>query len=167
MKLVPAVVAPSLLNAGFSFARPVKFVVGRMPSSTEITTGFSFPVCGSTIFHFKTLAIKVRNIQPSHGKNLIQQQVYLCQNWDNLIFELSRSSCSSCSLVRNNLQQNIVGIRPLVVLLKAIDILIEFKNLTAAWSCSSRVTPNRCATFSEVMPIGRRQSRACAKASTY
>jgi hypothetical protein len=46
----PAVVVPSFLNAGFSLARSVRLVVGRIPSSTEIVTGFSSPVFGSTIF---------------------------------------------------------------------------------------------------------------------
>ncbi|KAF5822106.1 hypothetical protein HanXRQr2_Chr01g0022641 [Helianthus annuus] len=47
---IPAVVVPSFLNDGFSFARSAIFVLGLIPSSTDIITGFSSPVFGSTIY---------------------------------------------------------------------------------------------------------------------
>jgi hypothetical protein len=50
MKIIPAVVVPSFLNTGFSFARSDNVAFGRIPSSTEIVTGFSSPVLGSTIY---------------------------------------------------------------------------------------------------------------------
>jgi hypothetical protein len=46
--MLPAVVVPSFLNAGLSFAKSVKFAFGRIPSSTEIVTGISSPVFGFT-----------------------------------------------------------------------------------------------------------------------
>lgn len=48
--MIPAVVLPFFLNAGFSFAKSAMFVFGRIPSSTEIVTGISSPVFGFTIF---------------------------------------------------------------------------------------------------------------------
>ena len=49
-RLIPAVVVPFFLNTGFSFARSDIIALGLIPSSTEIVTGFSSPVLGSTIF---------------------------------------------------------------------------------------------------------------------
>jgi len=51
--LIPAVVDPSLWNAGFSFAKSTIFVFGRIPSSTETIIFFSTPVLGSTNFENK------------------------------------------------------------------------------------------------------------------
>ena len=56
---VPAVVVPSSLNTGFSFASPERVVLGRIPSSTETVMGFSSPVFGSTIWNVKTKFIKL------------------------------------------------------------------------------------------------------------
>ena len=39
---------------------------------------------------------------------------------------------------------------------------IKSCGLTAAWSCSCLETPKRCATFSEVTPIGSKQFCACS-----
>lgn len=50
MKVKPAVVQPSFLNAGFSFAKASMLVFGRMPSSTDTITDFSMPDFGSMIF---------------------------------------------------------------------------------------------------------------------
>lgn len=47
---IPAVVLPSFLKTGFSFARSENLALGRIPSSIEIVTGFSSPVFGSTIY---------------------------------------------------------------------------------------------------------------------
>lgn len=47
--LLPAVVLPSFLNTGLSFARPDSVVSGRMPSSADIVTCFSSPLFGSII----------------------------------------------------------------------------------------------------------------------
>ena len=47
---IPAVVVPFFLNTGFSFARSDIVVLGLIPSSMVIVTGFSSPVLGSTIF---------------------------------------------------------------------------------------------------------------------
>lgn len=57
---IPAVVVPSFLNTGFSLARSDVVVLGRMPSSTEMVTGFSSPVFGSTIFSRKNYHHKVK-----------------------------------------------------------------------------------------------------------
>jgi hypothetical protein len=46
---IPAVVVPSFLKTGLSFANPDAVVPGLIPSSTDITTFFSSPVLGSTI----------------------------------------------------------------------------------------------------------------------
>nr|GMD66956.1 Uncharacterised protein [Ipomoea batatas] len=46
----PKIVDPSFLKAGFNLARSPIFVFGRIPSSTDMTTGFSIPVLGSTTF---------------------------------------------------------------------------------------------------------------------
>lgn len=47
--IIPAVVVPSFLNTAFNFPRSAWVVLGRIPSSTEIVTGFSWPVLGSII----------------------------------------------------------------------------------------------------------------------
>lgn len=47
---IPAVVVPSVLNAGFSFAKPDNVVCGRIPSSIEIVICFSSPDFGSMIY---------------------------------------------------------------------------------------------------------------------
>ena len=59
--LIPAVVDPSFANAGFSFASDFIFVSGRMPSSTEIITGFTSPVFGSTIYTKHSSVTKTKN----------------------------------------------------------------------------------------------------------
>jgi len=46
---IPAVVVPSFLKTGLSFANPDAVVPGLIPSSTAITTFFPSPVLGSTI----------------------------------------------------------------------------------------------------------------------
>lgn len=48
---LPAVVVPLFLNTGFNFAKSETEAFGRIPSSTEIVTGVSSPVFGSTIFN--------------------------------------------------------------------------------------------------------------------
>lgn len=53
IRLIPAVVLPSFLNAGLSCARPARDVFGRIPSSTETVICFSSPLFGSTIFMAK------------------------------------------------------------------------------------------------------------------
>lgn len=50
---IPAVVVPSFLNTGLSLAKSDNVALGRIPSSTEIVTGFSSLVFGSTIYYNK------------------------------------------------------------------------------------------------------------------
>lgn len=52
--LIPAVVLPSFLKAGLSFARTEIDVSGRIPSSIETVICFSSLVFGSTNFTMKT-----------------------------------------------------------------------------------------------------------------
>jgi hypothetical protein len=50
LSALPAVVPPPFLKAGLSFARSDMDVFGRIPSSTDIVTGFLCPVLASTIY---------------------------------------------------------------------------------------------------------------------
>lgn len=97
---------------------------------------------------------------------MLQVQFYLSRNWNYFIFKFARCSCSSSSLMRDDLLPFHVSI---ILHWFLYTYILDFKNnetkLTAAWSCSSLVTPKRSATFSEVIPIGRRQSRAWVKLS--
>lgn len=56
-------VDPSFLNTGFSFARSAKVAPGRIPSSTEIVTGVSSPVFGSTTFSPKKKHLNQKKIK--------------------------------------------------------------------------------------------------------
>lgn len=111
--------------------------------------------------------IKYQNIGiDTAWKIHLEVGTYLCRNWNDFFFEFTRCCCSCSTLVRVDLIIKIKRVPlNLIISLKFLSIL-NFSILTAAWSCSCLVTPYRCATFSEVIPMGSRQSRACAKVST-
>ena len=48
-ELLPAVVVPSFLKAGLSFARVSRVVEPLIPSSSVITTSFEFPYLSNTV----------------------------------------------------------------------------------------------------------------------
>lgn len=82
---------------------------------------------------------------------------------NNFIFKFTRSSSCSCFPMRFNLNILKFFVRGSSTIFNKQQIFI----LTAAWSCSCRVTPKRPATFSEVIPMGRRQSWAFWKLFTW
>lgn len=106
-KNIPAVVLPSFLNTGFNFARSAN-VVFRIPSSTEIVTGFSSPDFGSTIY-FNSMKSVIHNMplhvcmQTLSAKSTIKFLDYLGCHRDDFIFKFTSGSSSSCLPMRVDL----------------------------------------------------------------
>lgn len=113
LSYIPAVVVPSFLNTVFNFARSANVVLGRMPSSTEIVTGFSSPVFGSTIC-FNEICVKTKSEDNMSNLTITRRYKILVNETKTegchlgvhryyLVLKFSRSSCGSSLSMRFHL----------------------------------------------------------------